>query len=85
MDLLRGRVDKVAERLEVDRSLVSARFPQLDLGAMGGRRPRTPALGESALWAQLLFEVRLPQMRTFEARGESFESISYARFARIAL
>jgi len=37
MDLLRNRVDHVAERLNADPSLVSARFPQLDFGNTGGR------------------------------------------------
>lgn len=37
MDLLRGRVDSVAERLTADPSLVTARFPRLEFGATGGR------------------------------------------------
>ena len=37
MDLLCGRVEKIAERLAADPSLVSARFPQLDFGVTGGR------------------------------------------------
>lgn len=37
MDLLRGRVDMVAEHLDADPSLVRARFPQLDFGITGGR------------------------------------------------
>lgn len=37
MDLLRGRVDEMAERLEADPSLVAARFPQLVFGVTGGR------------------------------------------------
>ena len=37
MDLLRGRVDKVAEHLDADPSLVHAPFPQLEFGVTGGR------------------------------------------------
>lgn len=37
MDLLRNRIDAVAERLAADPALVSARFPQLKFGATGGR------------------------------------------------
>jgi hypothetical protein len=42
MDLLRSRVDKVAEHLEADPSLVRARFPQLDFGITGGREMMLP-------------------------------------------
>ena len=42
MDLLRGRVDRVAEHLEADRSLVRAHFPHLDFGITGGRLMMLP-------------------------------------------
>src|SRR5687767_5224998 len=37
-DLLRGRIERLAERLDADPSLVHRRFPELDFGASGGRR-----------------------------------------------
>jgi len=38
LDILRGRVDRLAERLEADPALVNRRFPELDCGSTGGRR-----------------------------------------------
>jgi ankyrin repeat protein len=38
MALLRGRLDELAAQIEVDRSLVSRRFSELDCGMTGGRR-----------------------------------------------
>jgi ankyrin repeat protein len=38
LDLLRGRVDLVAKRLDEDPSLISKRFPDLDFGSSGARR-----------------------------------------------
>jgi ankyrin repeat protein len=38
MDLLRGRIDLLAKRLDEDPSLISKRFPDLDFGSTGARR-----------------------------------------------
>lgn len=38
LDLLRGRLDRLAERLDADPHLVHRRFPELDCGNTGGRR-----------------------------------------------
>jgi ankyrin repeat protein len=38
LDLLRGRLDRVAEQLDADPTLVHRRFPELDCGSTGGRR-----------------------------------------------
>jgi ankyrin repeat protein len=38
LDLLRGRLDRLAERLDADPRLVHRRFPELDCGSTGGRR-----------------------------------------------
>lgn len=38
LDLLRGRLDLLAERIEADPALVSTRFPDLDIGITGARR-----------------------------------------------
>lgn len=38
LDLLRGRLDRLAEHLEADRTLVHKRFPELDCGSTGARR-----------------------------------------------
>lgn len=38
IDLLRGRLDRVQERLEADPGLVHRRFAELDFGSTGGRR-----------------------------------------------
>ena len=38
LDILRGRVDRLAERLDADPALVNRRFPELDCGSTGGRR-----------------------------------------------
>ena len=38
LDLLRGRLDRLAEHLHADPSLVHRRFPELDFGATGTRR-----------------------------------------------
>jgi ankyrin repeat protein len=38
LDLLRGRLDLLAEHLDVDSTLVHRRFPGLDFGATGARR-----------------------------------------------
>ena len=38
LDLLRGRLDRLAERLDADPPLVHRRFPELDCGSTGGRR-----------------------------------------------
>jgi ankyrin repeat protein len=37
LELLRGRLDRLAEQLDADPSLVDRRFPELDCGASGGR------------------------------------------------
>ena len=38
LDVLRGRLDLLAARLDADPSLLSRRFPELDCGSTGGRR-----------------------------------------------
>jgi ankyrin repeat protein len=38
LDLLRGRLDLLAEQLDADRTLVDRRFPELDIGVTGARR-----------------------------------------------
>ena len=38
VDLLRGRIDLFAQRLDADPSLVTARFPEFDFGSSGARR-----------------------------------------------
>src|SRR5439155_10583539 len=38
LDILRGRLDHLAERLDADSTLVHRRFPELDCGSTGGRR-----------------------------------------------
>ncbi len=38
LDLLRGRVDRLAEQLDANPDLVNRRFPELDCGSSGGRR-----------------------------------------------
>jgi len=38
LDLLRGRIDALADRLDRDSSLVDRRFPALDVGTTAGRR-----------------------------------------------
>lgn len=38
LDLLRGRLDRLAEHLDADPALVHRRFPELDFGATGERR-----------------------------------------------
>src|SRR5688572_9320080 len=38
LDVLRGRIDRLAERLDADPRLVHRRFPELDCGSTGGRR-----------------------------------------------
>jgi ankyrin repeat protein len=38
VDLLRGRIDLFAQRLDADPSLVTARFPDFDFGSSGARR-----------------------------------------------
>jgi len=38
LDLLRGRLDRLAERLDADPRLAHRRFPELDCGSTGGRR-----------------------------------------------
>jgi hypothetical protein len=38
LDVLRGRLDRLAERLDADPRLVHRRFPELDCGSTGGRR-----------------------------------------------
>lgn len=38
LDLLRGRLDLLAQRLDADQSLVQRRFPELDFGSTAGRR-----------------------------------------------
>jgi Ankyrin repeats (3 copies) len=38
LDLLRGRVERLAEQLDADRGLVHQRFPELDFGVTGRRR-----------------------------------------------
>jgi ankyrin repeat protein len=37
LDLLRGRLDLLAEHLDADRTLVHRRFPELDFGTTGAR------------------------------------------------
>jgi ankyrin repeat protein len=37
LDLLRGRIDRLAERLDADPDLVNRRFPELDCGQTGDR------------------------------------------------
>jgi ankyrin repeat protein len=37
LDLLRGRIDLLTERLDSDRMLVDQRFPELDFGSTGAR------------------------------------------------
>lgn len=38
LDLLRGRLDRLAEQIDADPALVHKRFPELDCGMTGGRR-----------------------------------------------
>jgi len=38
MEILRGRIDLLAERLDADPSLIGTRFPELDFGSTGYRR-----------------------------------------------
>lgn len=38
LDMLRGRLDRLAERLDADPALVNRRFPELDCGSTGARR-----------------------------------------------
>lgn len=38
LDLLRGRLDLLAEHLEADRGLINQRFPGLDIGVTGARQ-----------------------------------------------
>lgn len=38
LDILRGRLDQLAERIDEDPELVNRRFPELDCGSTGGRR-----------------------------------------------
>jgi ankyrin repeat protein len=38
LDILRGRLDSLAERLDADPGLVHRRFPELDCGSTGARR-----------------------------------------------
>jgi ankyrin repeat protein len=38
LDILRGRVDRLAEQLDANPELVNRRFPELDCGSTGGRR-----------------------------------------------
>jgi ankyrin repeat protein len=38
LDLLRGRIDLLAKRLDEDPSLITRRFPDLDFGSTGARR-----------------------------------------------
>jgi hypothetical protein len=38
LDMLRGRLDQLAERLDADPALVHRRFPELDCGSTGARR-----------------------------------------------
>jgi ankyrin repeat protein len=37
LDLLRGRLDRLAERIDADAGLVHRRFPELDFGSTGAR------------------------------------------------
>jgi len=37
LDLLRGRIDRLADHLDADPALVNRRFPELDFGTTGGR------------------------------------------------
>lgn len=37
LDLLRGRLDRLAEHLDADPALMNKRFPELDCGRTGGR------------------------------------------------
>jgi ankyrin repeat protein len=37
LELLRGRLDRLAEQLDADPALVERRFPELDCGVSGGR------------------------------------------------
>ena len=36
LDLLRGRLDSLADQIEADPALVNKRFPELDIGQTGG-------------------------------------------------
>lgn len=38
LDILRGRLDRLAEHLDADPALVNRRFPELDCGSTGARR-----------------------------------------------
>jgi len=38
LDMLRGRLDRLAEHLNADPALIHRRFPELDCGSTGGRR-----------------------------------------------
>jgi ankyrin repeat protein len=38
LDVLRGRLDRLADHLDADSTLVHRRFPELDCGSTGGRR-----------------------------------------------
>jgi hypothetical protein len=38
LQLLRGRLESLAEQIDVDPTLVNKRFPELDFGSTGGRR-----------------------------------------------
>jgi Ankyrin repeats (3 copies) len=38
LDMLRGRLDRLAERLNADPALIHRRFPELDCGSTGARR-----------------------------------------------
>ena len=38
LEILRGRLDDLAEQLDVDRALMTWQFPELDYGSTGGRR-----------------------------------------------
>jgi len=38
LDLLRGRLDRLAEHIDADSALVNQRFPELDCGSTGARR-----------------------------------------------
>jgi|ERR1043166_2045234 ankyrin repeat protein len=38
LDLLRGRLDRLAEHIDADPALVNQRFPELDCGSTGARR-----------------------------------------------
>jgi hypothetical protein len=58
LDLLRGRIDLLAKRLDEDPSLITRRFPDLDFGSTGARRLTLQGAtllhvaGDSGTWRQ---------------------------------